>query len=67
MKINQFDTVELQNGREVVILDVYNNPAGYEVEDVDATSKPGYDGDPSFAVEPDQVKRVVAIFKEATL
>jgi hypothetical protein len=62
MRINQFDIIELQDGREVVVLDIYKNPDGYEVEDVEATGSPDYDGDPSFAVQPDQIKKVVEAF-----
>jgi hypothetical protein len=59
MEIKQFDYVELKDGRKVTILDIYKNPDGYEVEDNDATETPGYDGDPSFSVEPDEIKRVI--------
>jgi hypothetical protein len=59
MDIRQFDAVELDDGRRVVVLDIYDNPSGYEVEDVSATSSEGYDGDPSFSVGPCQIKRVL--------
>jgi hypothetical protein len=57
--VRQFDAVELEDGRRVVVLDIYENPPGYEVEDVAATSSEGYDGDPSFSIAADKVKRVL--------
>jgi len=61
MQIKQFDAVELQDGTEVVILDIYDDPPGYEVElrDYSITTDPRYNGALSFAVDPDQVKRVI--------
>jgi hypothetical protein len=58
VEIHQFDSVELKDGRIVAVLDIYKNPDGYEVEDVRATCSPDYDGDPSFSVKPDEIKRV---------
>jgi hypothetical protein len=59
MDIKQFDAVELDDGRRVVVLDIYDNPSGYEVEDVVATSSEDYDGPVSFSVAPHQIKRVL--------
>jgi hypothetical protein len=59
MQINQYDLVELVDGREVVVVEIYTNPDGYEVEDLKETTRPGFDEFPTFSVEPEQVKRVV--------
>lgn len=58
-ELKQFSCVELVNGRHVVILDIYENSPGYEVEDVYAQLTPGYDGSLSFGVDPSHIKRVV--------
>jgi small nuclear ribonucleoprotein (snRNP)-like protein len=57
--VHQFDAVELDDGRRVVVLDIYETPPGYEVEDVALASSEDYDGFPSFTVETCQVKRVL--------
>jgi hypothetical protein len=61
VQIKEFDVVELKDGREATILEIYENPPGYEIEDDTATDDPDYPNDAplTFAVKPDEIKRVI--------
>ena len=63
MRAEEFDVVELIDEREVAVVYVYEDHSAYEVEDAIETSKADYDGEPSFTVYPNQIKRVVKAFK----
>ena len=58
MEVKQFDLVELKSGRRATILDIYNNPPGYEIEiegieDMDELKAV------SIGVQADEVVRVI--------
>jgi hypothetical protein len=62
LQINELDIVELEDGREVTVVFVYEGHAAYECEDVKVTCTPSYEGDPSFTVMPSEIKKVVEAF-----
>ena len=58
MKVNEFDIVELADGRTGTVLDVFINPPGYLVID-DATPDPESASNELWSVEPNEIKQVL--------
>ena len=63
MEIKLFSAVELIDGREVVIVEIYTDPPCYECEDIQAI-KEGRREDVWFSISPDKIKRVVYVPKD---
>ena len=58
MKVNEFDVVELVDGRTGTVLEVFEHPPGYLVID-DATPNPESASNELWSVEPCEIKIVL--------
>ena len=55
MKVERFDTVRLKDGRKGVVVDIYDDPTGYEV---DFSINETFD-DMTEGIAPDMIEEVI--------